>query len=132
MPRKTDANNPADWLWIAAIDLELLKHATERELSYITVRSKLAEVLEKVLKAELIRCGWTLVRTHDLQFLATELAVRDSAIEEEIRPLCQSLSEFYLHTRYPGFDLEDPDWPALRAQLDAVTALAAKIRARLP
>ena len=26
MPRKTDSNNPADWLWIAAIDLSAIEH----------------------------------------------------------------------------------------------------------
>ena len=49
MPRKTEANNPADWLWICASDLELLRFASERELSFITLRSKTAEVLEKVI-----------------------------------------------------------------------------------
>jgi len=50
LPRKTDANNPADWLWICAADMELLRFASERELSFITLRSKLAEALEKVMK----------------------------------------------------------------------------------
>ena len=67
-----------------------------------------------------------LIKTHDLQLLATELARCDASLEDEIRPLCQALSEFYLNTRYPGFDLEDPDWPVFRAQFDAITALAAK------
>ena len=86
MPRKTDANNPADWLWIAMIDLELLPFATERELSYITVRSKLAEVLEKILKAELIRLGSVLVKTHDPRFLAKELRDRQSDLIAEVLP----------------------------------------------
>ena len=57
MPRKTDANNPADWLWIAASDLDLLRMAGEHEVAFVTARSKLAEVLEKIIKAELIRLG---------------------------------------------------------------------------
>lgn len=35
-----------NWVWAAA-------------------RSKLAEILEKILKAELIRIGWELEKTHD-------------------------------------------------------------------
>ena len=90
-----------------------------------------SEALEKLLKAALIAAGWSLVRTHNLLLLADELSLRDPVLEPEARRLCEALSEFYLGTRYPGFDLEDPDWPALRAQLAAVTALAEKIRARL-
>ena len=50
MPRKTDSNNPADWLFIAASDPEGIRTCTEREVAYAMCRSKLAEVLEKVLK----------------------------------------------------------------------------------
>ena len=52
MPRKTDADNPADWLWISASDLEGIRLLAEREVSYVLCRGKLAEVLEKVIKAE--------------------------------------------------------------------------------
>lgn len=55
MPRKTDSNNPADWLWIAQSDLEGLRHLANAEIAYGMCRSKLSEVLEKVIKAELIR-----------------------------------------------------------------------------
>ena len=132
MPRKTDANNPADWLWIATIDLELLQFATERELSYITVRSKLAEVLEKILKAEVIRLGWVLVKTHDLRFLAKELRDRQSDLVAEVHPLATSPAEAYMLDRYPGFDLDDPDWPPLRVQLGQIVALHAAVQSRLP
>jgi len=29
--------------------------------------------------------------------------------------------------RYPGFDLDDPDWPALRTQVEQVAALLAAV-----
>lgn len=58
MLRKTDTNNPADWLFLAESDLEGIHDLATRELAYHLCRSKLAEVLEKVFKAELIRCGW--------------------------------------------------------------------------
>lgn len=131
MPRKTDASNPADWLWIAATDLELLHLAAERELSYITARSKLAEVLEKVLKAELLRIGWTLVKTHDLRFLAKELRERQSDLVEQVQALATALAEAYMVDRYPGFDLDDPDWPVLREHVAQVAALLAVVQSRL-
>ena len=57
MPRKTDANNPADWVWMAAADLEMLRSAAAQQAGFTACRSKLAEVLEKTMKAELIRLG---------------------------------------------------------------------------
>ena len=103
----------------------------ERELYFLPCQAKLAEALEKALKAELIRCGWALERTHDLRRLASELRQFDPELVASIDSLCEDLAEAYFIDRYPGFDLEDPDWPTLRAQLASVTALAAKIRARL-
>jgi hypothetical protein len=48
---------------IAESDLDMVRMAAEREISFTGARGKLAEILEKVLKAELIRAGWTLERT---------------------------------------------------------------------
>ena len=132
MPRKTSADNPADWLWIAASDLELLQAASEREVGFVAARSKLAEAPEKILKAELIRLGWALVKTHDLVFLAKELRARKSDLVETVQPLVTALAEVYMLDRYPGFDLDDPDWPALRAQIGQVTVLLETIKSRLP
>lgn len=53
-------------MYLCAADLTGLRVLAARELSYHLCRSKLAEVIEKALKAELIRAGWTLRRTHDL------------------------------------------------------------------
>jgi len=131
LPRKTDSNNPADWLRLAEADLAGLRALAVRELAYAMCRSKLAEVLEKLLKAELIRLGWPLVRTHDLQALANELQVRESDLFPPAKPLCSALAEVYFTDRYPGFDLEEPDWPKLRLQLDEVTHLAGMVKSRL-
>lgn len=132
MPRKTDSNSPGDWLFFVESDLELVRVGVERELSYTLCRSKLAELLEKVMKAELIRLGWILEKTHDLRKLGGYLAERNSDLMAEIRPLCDALAEAYFSDRYPGFDLEDPDWPGLRDELEAIAALAATVRSRLP
>lgn len=131
MPRKTNANNPADWLWISASDLEGLRLLADRELSFEMCKGKLAEVLEKIVKAELIRLGWTLVKTHDLRFLAKELRDRKSDLVDALHPLAMALAEAYLLDRYPGFDLDDPDWPGLRDQLQQVVALHAMVQARV-
>ena len=131
MPRKTDADNPADWLWISASDLEGIRLLAEREVSYVLCRGKLAEVLEKVIKAELIRDGWRLEKTHDLDRLLEIMVVRGSDLCAQVEPLCDALAEAYFTNRYPGFDLEDPDWPALRVQLEQVVALYDTVRARV-
>ena len=102
MPRKTDSSNPADWLWIAASDLELIQLAAEQEIGYAAARSKLAEVLEKVMKAELIRTGWPLEKTHDLERLLEKMVVQGSDLAESFATLCESLAEVYFTNRYPG------------------------------
>ncbi len=131
MPRKTDAKNPADWLWVAESDLEAVRLIASHELSYFTARSKLAEVLEKVLKAELIRLGWPLEKTHDLDRLFDELVSRQSDLLGLIEPLCDTLAEAYFVDRYPGFDLDDPDWPTLHRQVKEVTDLLHTVRTRI-
>jgi HEPN domain-containing protein len=131
LPRKTDANNPADWLLIATADMEMLRLASANEIAFITVRSKLAEVLEKVIKAELIRLGWKLVKTHDLVFLAKELRARNSDLVDAVHPLVTELAEADMQDRYPGFDPDDPDWPALREEIKQVESLLAVVQARV-
>lgn len=131
MPRKTDPTNPADWLAIAEADLAMTRLAADREISFGPCRSKLAEALEKVLKAELIRLKWSLEKTHDLQRLAKLLRERDSDLVAPAHPLVNVLTEAYFADRYPGFDLDDPDWPALRRQLEEVSALLATVKGRV-
>ena len=131
MSRKTEANKPADWRWICEQDLPVLRLALEREMSFYSSRGKLAEVLEKALKAELIRLGWPLEKTHDLQRLRDPLVARDSDLGAAVKPLCDGLAEAYMVVRYPGFDLDDPDWPTLRQQFEAVGKLIDVVRARV-
>ena len=131
MPRKTDSKNPADWLLIAGAELEFVLVAVEREISFHGARSKLAEIAEKVMKAELIRTEWSLEKTHDLNHLFDELAERDSDLLPMVEPICDALVQVYFTDRYPGFDLDDPDWPALRAQVEQVAALLAVVQSRV-
>jgi len=132
LPRKTDSHNPADWLLIASSDMELVRLGAEKELGFAAARSKLAEILEKILKAELLRLGWTLEKTHDLNRLLQSLVERHSDLGSVVEPLCDTLVQVYFTDRYPGFDLDDPDWPTLRAQVDGVAALLETVKSRLP
>lgn len=118
-------------MFFAENDLEGLRELAAHEVAHTMCRSKLAEVLEKVLKAELIRMGWFLEKTHDLEKLGNELAARGSDLMATVKPLCNELAEVYFSDRYPGFDLEDPDWPDLRAKLEQVTGLLEKVRTRV-
>lgn len=131
MPRKTDSRNPADWLLIAASDLELVRLAVQHQVGFSGARSKLAEILEKVMKAELIRTGWPLEKTRDLNRLFDCLADPNSDLLPAIEPVCDALVQVYFTDRYPGFDLDDPDWPALRAQVVQVASLMANVQLRV-
>ena len=95
MQRKTDSHNPADWLFFARSDLDGIHSLAATEVGHEMARSKLAEVLEKLMKAELIRLGWTLAKTHDLQQLAKELKARNSDLFGQIRPLVNEFAEVY-------------------------------------
>jgi HEPN domain-containing protein len=132
LPRKTDSKNPADWLWIAASELEMVRLAAEKEISFAAARSKLAEILEKILKAELLRLGWILEKTHDLNRLFDLLVERGSDLLPSVEPLCDAMAQVYFTDRYPGFDLDDPDWPKLREQVQAVTSLLQTVKSRVP
>ena len=114
MPRRTDAHNPSDWLIFPASDLDFVRVAAEKEVSFIAARAKLAEALEKVLKAELIDLGWELEKTHDLDRLLQCLRERNTPTADQADPLCDALADAYIVDHDPGFDLDDPDWPKLR------------------
>lgn len=112
--------------------MDMVRMAVANEISYAGARSKLAEILEKILKAELIRAGWSLEKTHDLNRLFDLLVDRNSDLESVVEPLCDGLVQAYFTDRYPGFDLDDPDWPKLREQVKGVTALLETVKSRLP
>jgi hypothetical protein len=78
LPRKTDSNNPGDWIFFAESEVQGLETLAER-----------------------------------------------------VRPLCTSLAEVYFSGRYPGFDLDDPDWPSFREKLHAGKEAIALVKTRL-
>ena len=117
--RKTSANNPADWVLFADAELAALRLLCANRTAFFMCSSKCAEVLKKLMKAELIHLGWPLVKTHDLQHLADELKKRDSVNLGIVQQLAEEIAEYYVVGRYPGFDLDETeDWTALLAQID--------------
>jgi len=131
LPRKTDSNNPADWLAIAEADMDAVRLLADHQTSHTVCRSKLAEVIEKLMKAELIRLGWRLIKTHNLVHLVNELDARGSDLISVVRPLAGPLAEAYFSDRYPGFDLDDPDWPPLRQQIEEAGKLLDMVKMRV-
>ena len=104
---------------------------TKEEIGYSMCRSKLAEILEKVMKAELIRLGWFLEKTHDLEKLLGELRARQSDLVAKLEPLCGDYTEAYFSGRYPGFDLDEPDWPTMRNHVHSAVAIIENVKLRL-
>lgn len=131
MPRKTDSSNPADWIYLAESDLEGIRSLLREQTGYEMCRGKLAEVIEKIMKAELIRQGWVLEKTHDLRHLFGLLQSRNPELCEMLRPLTVDYAEIYFMSRYPGFDLDDPDWEKLRCDMEATTDFLQRVKAQL-
>jgi HEPN domain-containing protein len=116
---------------LAGSELQIIRLAASQQIGFIACRGKLAEVVEKTMKAELIRIGWPLERTHDLERLLDELITRHSDLVGSLEPLCEALADAYFTDRYPGFDLDDPDWPLLSQQIEAVEKLMETVDARV-
>ena len=70
-------------------------------------------------------------RTHDLERLLDELVGRSSDLAPMLEGLCDSLADAYFSDRYPGFDLDDPDWPLLNQQLSEVTKVLNILNGRM-
>lgn len=131
MPRKTESRNASDWMLFVRADLAAVRLLAAHQVSYHVCRSKLAEALEKAIKASLIRRGWRLEKVHDLQKLCDFLAGYDQAEADALQGLVDALAESYTESRYPGFDLDKPDWRTLCGQMVAVTAYAKRVKAAL-
>jgi HEPN domain-containing protein len=132
LPRKTDSSRPGDWLEFAAEDIASVRQLAGQEIAYRVCCGKLAEAVEKIFKAELIRLGWPLVRTHNLPLLAQELARRGSVAAGSAQALAVEWDGRYLADRYPGFDLDDPDWLWLHSQIAVVDQIFHQVRNNLP
>lgn len=96
----------------------------------LLAREELADVVcfhaqqtaEKALKAALVVAGKQPLRTHDLPRLLDELAGEDERWEE-IRLVCEALSDFAVSPRYPEWELTAPDADATGAVRNAELVL---------
>jgi len=128
---KTDITNPEHWLRFASADLEAIQLLFDHRISFEVCQSRLAECLEKVIKAELVRNRWRLKKEHDLQWLAKEMAVYSPELTEQIQDPVDELADAYFTSRYPGYDLEEPDWERLQKQLQCVKSFFHEVRKNL-
>jgi len=97
---------------------------TEEEVAFPVCKSKLAEALEKSMKADLISRGWALIKIHDLQKLNDFLADYDETTADKLQSTVDDLAESYIADRYPGFDLEKPNWADVTRLLSKVSQYA--------
>ena len=132
MPKKTDAGNPADWMAFVREDLAAVSLLLGNQVSFHVCRSKLSEALEKALKADLIRRGWSLVKVHDLPKLCDLLAGYSESAADRLQQIVDELAESYTESRYPGFDLDQPDWEGLRRQVVTVQGYVDDLRKVIP
>ena len=131
MQKKTDAGDPGDWLDFVNADMAAVRLLARHRISFHVCESKLAEALEKAMKADLISRGWRLERVHDLQKLCDHLFQRDHETALRLQPLADELSGSYTESRYPGFDLDAADWKTLEKNLREVTSYVRALRKRL-
>jgi hypothetical protein len=66
-----------------------------------------------------------------LQHLIDELTDRDPETAKAAQGLAEASAEAYFVDRYPGFDLDDPDWPRLERMLAEVSGLVDRVRRRI-
>ena len=126
--KKTEAGNPGDWLFFTNEDMKAVKVLYASKTSFTVCKSKLAEAFEKSIKADLISRGWKLEKIHDLQKLCDLLAVYDSPKAENIQNTVDELAGSYTECRYPGFDLEEPDWNNLEKLISVVESYINSLR----
>jgi HEPN domain-containing protein len=125
---KTDFTNPRDWLYFASVDLEAIGLLHENRIAFEVCQSRLAECLEKVIKGELVRNGWRLKKEHDLQWLAKEMETFSPELTLQIHEVVEELADVYFTSRYPGFDLEEPDWERFGLQMKTVLAFYDEVK----
>jgi len=84
------------------------------------------------LKADLIQRGWSLVKVHDLPKLCDLLAGYSESAADRLQQIVDELAESYTESRYPGFDLDEPDWEELRQQFVAAQGYVDDLRKVIP
>lgn len=121
-----ESRYPDDWLRIAEKDLARVERSLDDcdpELAGFCLQ----QAIEKFLKAFLLTKGWGLRRIHDLEALLDDAVVYNPELER-FRATCQRITKYYVLERYPlmvGSGLTEGE---VRASLEAVRELVARIK----
>ena len=126
--KKSDENDPADWIYLAADRLKAADLLWEHDGLTASGIELLQEAVERYLKAFLIANGWRLVKTHDLDALLGEAIGRDAAFRA-FTTLTSSLTRDFFAQHYPGSDWTHvgEDYGELRKQAGELVGLIEKL-----
>jgi len=89
-----------EWFSKADKDIEEAKFLFDNNRTLEHVALFLHQTAEKYLKGFLIHKGWKLEKTHDLVKLIQTAINYDQSLQIYI-PLMQSMSDYYIESRYP-------------------------------
>lgn len=121
-----ESRYPDDWLHIAEKDLARVERSLDDcdpELAGFCLQ----QAIEKFLKAFLLTKGWRLRRIHDLEALLDDAVIYNPELER-FRVTCQRITKYYVLERYPLMAGSEPTEGEVRASLEAVRELVAKIK----
>ncbi len=122
-----ESSLPADWFAQADLDLQAAEILLAQGGPLPVVAFHQHQTVEKYLKGFLLSTGWPLRRIHDLEVLVQEAIARDANFAPFLST-SQTITEYYIETRYP-IGVQTPLQPVfLQKQLNTVRALIAIIR----
>jgi len=102
-----DSLNYKEWYYKAKIDIKSAKilfdaEESEEQLDYSIVAFHCQQCIEKYLKGYYLKVtGKLLGKTHNLEFLCTQVAKADDSIKRFVDD-CKYVNEFYIEPRYPA------------------------------
>lgn len=121
-----ESRYPDDWLRIAEKDLARVERSLDDcdpELAGFCLQ----QAIEKFLKAFLLTKGWRLRRIHDLEALLDDAVMYNPELER-FRVACERITKYYVIERYPlmaGSGLTERE---VRASLEGIRELVARIK----
>lgn len=131
--KKSDENDPADWIYLAADRLKAADLLWEHDGLTASGVELLQEAVERYLKAFLIARGWRLVKTHDLDSLLGEAIGRDEKFRA-FTALTSRLTRDFFALHYPGSDWTHvgEDYSELRQRAGELVGLIEDLLPQFP
>jgi len=107
---RPDSNDPdvAAFLQKARRDLEVARRLAPDSDFKDVVCFHAQQAAEKALKAAMLALGLEALRTHDLDLLLASLEETDPGWKA-LQEMCESLADFAVAPRYPGWEETAPD-----------------------